>query len=95
MKKIIRTPIWINNHTLAVINIFDQKEGHLEDIWMTDSDDYEQQVWENAEAGAKQLIEHLGGEQHLTPAFLINLKKEISGILSRHDSKYGTKFNKE
>lgn len=62
---------------------------------MTDSDEYEQQRWENSEAAAKQLIEQLGGEDYLTPQFLINLKKEISGILSRHDSKYGTKFNEE
>lgn len=86
-----RTPIFLSSHTLAIVHLFN-REDHLEDIWTVDCDKFEEENYEAIESAPKQLISHLGGEDNLTPHFLMGLRTEINRILDDHNKEFGTKF---
>lgn len=65
---IIRTPIQLDKNTLAIIHIFERKD-HLEDIWMFDSDKYEEELWRNFDQSAKQFIDQIIDK--VSPHFLM------------------------
>lgn len=88
---IIRTPIQLDKNTLAIIHIFERKD-HLEDIWMFDSDKYEEELWRNFDQSAKQFIDQIIDK--VSPHFLMELIKVANKELINHDKKFGTNFSK-
>ncbi len=89
--EIRRTPIFLSSNTLAIVHLFN-REAHLQDIWTTDCDKFEEENYEAIESAPKQLISHLGGADHLTPRFLMGLRNEINQILDDHNKQFGTNF---
>ena len=79
-KKIKRTPIVLNPHTIALISIFIKHE-HLEDIWYSGSDieKFVKEQIHSSSRAAKQFIAQLEG--HWTPRFLKALRTEIDSVL--------------
>lgn len=76
---IIRAPILLSRHDVAVIHIF-HKHDHLEDIWMSDVPRYYEEVHDNYAASAKQFVEQLEGAW--CGAFMESLVKEIQARLT-------------
>jgi len=72
--KIKRQPIQLNNHAVAVIHIFNRTD-YLEDIWMSEVDEYTEDSCNQHELAAKQFVEQL--EDWWTPKFMKALKNEI------------------
>lgn len=82
-----RLPIFINNHTVAVLNLY-QRHDCLEDMWKADCFHHDGIVEANRDA--RQFVDQM--EEYWTPAFLMALRDEITARLREHDRDFGTEF---
>lgn len=76
--KITRHPILLSPHDVVVLHIF-HKHDHLEDMWMSDIEQYMIEKYEGYEGAAKQLISQMEG--HWCPAFMIALRDESDRLV--------------
>jgi hypothetical protein len=75
----MRIPIYLNKHTVALIQVFTRCE-QLEDLWVTDYPEYDEDPDTVAKKAAEQFIGQL--QDHWTPRFLEALQDEIRIRLS-------------
>ena len=71
----MRKPIYLSKNAVALITVFTRPDK-LEDMWITDYDEYYEDHKKIAEEAAEQFMEQL--ELHYNELFLRALKKEIS-----------------
>ena len=69
-----RMPIYLHKNAVALITIF-KRVDHLEDIWVADYPDYDEDYDKINKEAARQFIDQMEGQW--TPRFLIALKSEI------------------
>lgn len=86
---IIRRPIQLTRHTVAVIHLF-TKTDDFDDLWMMDFWRYMEETYDHNDIAAEQFIEQL--QDKWTPAFMMSLIDKISEALVVHDKKFGTSF---
>lgn len=85
-----RYPIVLDTQTITMIQLFHRTDNVLEDLWINEIDGYEEVRNGQYEKSAKQLLDQL--EDHYTPQFLMELRKEITRTLQEHDNEFGTSF---
>ena len=80
----IRKPIYLNKNAVALITVFTRNDK-IEDMWITDYPEYDENHEKVAEEAAKEFMEQLEGWHN--ELFLRALKKEINKRLkgNRHE----------
>lgn len=79
----MRIPIYLDKYTVALIQVFTRYE-QLEDMWITDYPEYDEDPETVAKQAAEQFISQLQGRW--TPRFLRALQAEIESILNEDSS---------
>lgn len=71
----MRKPIYLSKNAVALITVFTRPDK-LEDMWVADSSEYNEDYKKVAEEAARQFIEQLEGRYN--KLFLRALKREIN-----------------
>lgn len=74
----MRKPIYLHKNAVALITIF-KRYDNIEDLWITDYPEYDENTKDVCKEAAKQFIEQL--ENQWTQRFLTALRDEINLIL--------------
>jgi len=70
-----RKPIYLNKNAVALITVFTRYDN-IEDVWITDYPDYDEDHKKIAEEAARQFMKQLEGQYN--KLFLRALKREIN-----------------
>lgn len=86
--KVTRAPILISEHAVALLTIFELQYDNLDDLWSIDF----LHNWSTPDQAAKQFVSQLTEGGHWSPALLMALRRELTGVLREHDKECGTNF---
>ena len=75
-----RTPILLNHNAIALIHIF-TKYDELEDMWLTDIEEYMDKNYDGYEHAAQQFVAQLEGQW--CRKFMYHLRDEIDAAITR------------
>jgi len=82
-EKVIREPIMLSPHAIAVLHIFTRTDCYFEDTWIYDIDRWVTETYQNYEKAAKQFIAQLEGHECLY--FMRTLRKELDEYITREE----------
>lgn len=86
--EIKRLPIFINEHTVAMVTLFIKPHDFIEDSWAWEFS--AAKARESTTYAAEQVISAFG--DRVSPLFMKELRRAATKWLQEHDSQFGTSF---